>query len=829
MPAIAIPASDARMRVTESDLPFSSTEELDAEPSMVGQERARAAIELALRLDGRPFHLFVAGPVGSGRSTMVPQIAQRFAEQKPTPPDWCLIHNFAQPDQPIALRLPAGQGRLLAVEMKKLVESLEKRIPAALTSRAYRGKHQTSLERALDQRRGHFERLEAAARALGIGVEDTTQTIQLVPLRDDGTAMEPEQYEALAESDKKAIDERERKLRDDLLEFLDQAKRIQETADAEMEALDRRTVSQVLSPRVTRIRRKYAGNKVIETYLEAVVDSVVESLEAWVPDDEGPSEVLLDRLQRTQESRNRYRVNVLVDHSDSKHGLVIFERHPTYANLIGRSERKMTLGALETDHTLVRAGSLLKASGGILIAHARELVSAPNAWPALKRAIREQRLVIEDPEETQPGLAAVSLKPAPIQLSVKLVLIGSMEDCEVLREIDEEFGKLFRVRADFEESTQRTPARMLEIARYVASQVAQHRLRPFAASGVAAVLEEASRAAGRQDRLTLQLDGLTDLIIEAELFALDRGAPRVERADVVAAEAGRRYREGMYRESMLREFERRQLLVEVSGRRVGQVNGLAVVRVGDVSFGFPARITAKTFVGSSGLVNIEREADLSGEIHSKAVLILNGYLGGTYARHRALALSASVTFEQSYALIEGDSASLAELLALLSSLAGAPARQDVAITGSLSQHGEVQPIGGINEKIEGFFDVCRIDGLTGTQGVMIPSRSAPELQLRDDVVEAIAQGRFNVWKVECVEDAIELLLGLEAGVADRNGEFAPETLHGRVMKRLAEMADAAEGKPRRRAKAAPRRRAAAPAAAREPGQGRGSIDEGGSR
>ena len=801
MPVKPLNPANARLRLSAAALPFRTTSDIKHRTDVVGQERALAALELGLKVDNPRFHIFVTGATGTGRTSVVPRVARRFAKLKPAPNDWVYLHNFVNADQPVAIPLPPGQGRVFAKEMSRMVEWLDKRIPEVLSSRSFRSKQQEFLERALDDRRAHFDRLESAARTLGIGVEDTAQNIQLVPLHDDGRPMEPEIYDALAESEKRHIEDRERKLRDDILGFLDNTRRIQDATEAGIEALERKLVSALLAPRIARIRRKMEANRDIDTFLAAVLNSVVDGLGNWVADDDAPPESRMERRQRALDARARYLVNVVSDHAGAKHGPLLFERHPTFGNLLGRIERRVNFGAVETDHTLIRGGSLLAASGGILIAEAREVATSPHVWPALKRALREQLCVIEDPDDSQPGFAAASIRPQPIPIRIKMILIGSMEEYHLLRELDEDFGKLFKIRADFEDTTELSDRRMQEVAAYMAQAVKTNGLLPVAASGVVAALQWSARLAGRQDLLSLELGALGDLLVESDVYARSRNAKTIDRRDIAESEAARRERDGMFRDSMMREFARKRLIVALSGSRVGQVNGLAVVSLGDLGFGFPSRITARTFVGSSGLVNIERESDLSGEIHSKAVLILSGYLGGMYARTQPLALSASVTFEQSYALVEGDSASLAELIALLSSVTNLPVRQDIAITGSMSQFGEVQPIGSVNEKIEGFFDVCSQGGLTGTQGVAIPAQNVDELLLREDICAAMRAKKFFVWPLTTVDEALELLLDTPAGQPDDKGRFPRESVHGRVMERLAEMAAAAEdgGKPRTRA------------------------------
>ncbi len=780
-------ADEVRLRWDPSQFDFEDTSSLDEPDRRMGQDHAVAAIEFALGVGASDFHLFAAGEPGTGKATVVKAMARRATADRPTPPDLVCVYDFEEPEQPRVLRLPAGDGRVFAHEMSRLVEHLRKALPAALASRDYRRKHQTLLEKTLDARRDKFESLETRAREIAVGIEDTEQNIQLVPLLSDGSEMSEEQYDALDDDEKKEIEDRERSLRDDILEYLDEARQIQESAETELRELERVTATRVFAPRIKAIRRKISDPAVAE-YLDAVAENIVETLEGFVPSEE--SENPLEALRRPHAPNERFDVNVVVDNAHTEGGPVVMELNPTYANLVGKVERRVTFGALETNHTLVRAGALHRANGGILILDANVLLSHAHAYPALKRCLREGRVVIEDPDDIAQGMSTITLVPEPVEIEVQVVLIGSLDDYIVLRELDSEFAKLIKVRADFELSTELDNDIAFALARFVGSVCRERNLRHFGPDATAALVEYGSRLAGRKDELTLRLESLRDAVVEADYWAGLDGADRVERRHVERADEKMRDRSSLFFRQTLREFRRKNLLIAIEGERVGQVNGLAVIGVGDILFGMPARITAKTFTGSTGVVNIERETELSGQIHSKAVLILNGYLGWMYARTRPLALGASITFEQNYNPIEGDSASVAELVALLSSLSGLPVRQDLAVTGSMSQHGEVQPIGGINEKVEGFFRVCVGEGLTGTQGVAVPVQNVADLNLDRDVAEAVAEGRFHIYPIATADEALALLLSGRPGVRRKDGTFGPTTVHGRVERRLAEMSEA---------------------------------------
>ncbi|MCB9507221.1 MAG: AAA family ATPase [Myxococcales bacterium] len=784
-------ADVVRLRFPDGKLTFGDTGRLPEPDRLVGQELAIEAIDFAFAVDAGDFHLFAAGPPGTGRATLVRSMAARAARRRAVPPDVCCIYDFSEPDRPLTLRLPAGSARVFAAEMSRFVDFLRRAVPAALSSKEYRARHQAILEETLDERRVYFDALETRATAVGLRVEDTAANIQLLPLNDEGEEMSEEEFDALTEEQRRAIEDRERALRDDILEYLDHAKRLQDSAEESLEELDRLTLTRIVEPKIQLIRESLRFAEV-NAWLDDVLEDVITTAETHLPDDDDDSPPVPEALRGARPPAERYEVNVLVDNTDAVGAPVVLELNPTYANLFGKVERRMSFGALETNHTLVRGGSVLRANGGILIIDAAALLSHPYAYPALKRALREGSTVIEDPDDATQGIAVVTLRPAPIPVRLQLVLLGTLDDYVVLRELDSEFAKLVKVRADFEESTELSDDIAQRFACFVGSVCRERHLRHFSQDAVAALIELGARLAGRKDEVSLRLDSLRSVIVEADHWArTDNGAGKlVERRHVERADDEARKRSSLFQQRMLREFRRKSLLIEVSGARVGQVNGLAVLGVGDILFGMPSRITAKTFVGEAGVVNIERETELSGQIHSKATLILNGFLGWMYAQRRALALSASLTFEQNYSQVEGDSASIAELVALLSSLADLPVRQDLAVTGSMSQHGEVQPIGGVNEKVEGFFRVCADAGLTGTQGVIVPVQNVADLNVGAPVAAAVAQGTFAIYPVSHVSEALELMLGMPAGVADSRGRFPANTVHGRVERRLSAMAGA---------------------------------------
>ena len=787
---ILAPLDAARVapHVDQDALTFLSTDELEPLDGPYGQDKALTAIDFALTLDAEDYHLYVAGPPGTGKSSLLPRLAARAAAQLPTPPDICYVHRFDAPDAPQALVLPPGVGQRLAKDMKKLVESLTKAIPEALQHRDYRARRQQLLHAALDKRREHLRALEEAARAEQVAVDDDGQLPQLVPLNEEGVAMRLEEIERLDEPKRRAFEEAERRLRDAMTDFFEAQTLLQEDLDDAIEALERKRVRRVVDPRIQRLRKGYADQPLVLDWLAKVQADVLDQWSTFLP--QAPSaEQLLEGRKPSPAPLHRYEVNVLVDNSETQGGPVIVEWHPTFGNLIGRIERRFAYGTMETNHTLVRAGALLRANGGFLVLEARELLTAPLAWHALKRCLRARQVQIEDPDELGVALSVMTLQPDPIPLRLKVLLLGGLQEYLLLQELDEGFPRHFKIRADFDTSAPWSSESAQLLLRAVATCCRDRALRPLDRSGAAALLEQASRLAGRQDEVTLVVRHVEDLLVEANHEAALRKQALIDRACLETALEKRRERSNLYGQRLLLDFRRGTLLVAVQGARVGQINGLALLDLGDCAFAMPARITARTFVGTTGVVNIERESELSGEIHAKAVLILTGLLGGLYAQEKPLSMTASLTFEQSYGRIDGDSASVAEALAILSSLAELPLRQDLAVTGSLSQHGEVQPVGGINEKIEGFFDVCAQSGLTGSQGVAIPAANIAELHVAPRVRDAIRDGRFHLFAMESLDEAITLFFGHPAGERRRDGTYPPRSVHGRVHQRLLAMAE----------------------------------------
>jgi lon-related putative ATP-dependent protease len=733
---------------------------------------------VAIRQPG--YNLYAMGPEGIGKMTLVRGVLAGRAASEPVPPDWCYVHEFADPRRPRAIQLPAGEGRRLRDRMRQLERELRTAIPAAFESDEYRSRRE-AIESALKQRRDDaIEGFEASASAVGLAVLRTPVGIGLAPHK-DGKVLERDAVEKLPESERQRLLEASERLEEQLGELVNRSFPAWEReARAAIRELGQEVTSRAVSHLLEEIRVDHAEHEELIAHLAALERDVIANAEEFLAA-AAPKEMPAMLAARLDDGVlfRRYGVNLLVDNGDAAGAPVVYEDLPTQPNLLGRVEHTTSLGALVTDFTLIRGGALHRANGGYLVLDARRLLTQPFAWEELKRALRSGELRIESLGDRL-GLATVSLEPEPIPLDTKIVLVGDRQIYYLLAELDPDFLELFKVQVDFEEEVDRTADAEQEYARLVGTITRRSGLRPLDRGATCAVIERAARLAGDAERLSTHMRRITDVLREADNQAAKAGRDVVTSDDITAAVNARRRRSGRMHERSLAEIARGTVLIPTTGEAIGTVNGLSVINLGETVFGRPSRITVSVRLGDGDVVDIEREVSLGGPLHSKGVLILGGFLGARFGRTRPLSLHASLTFEQSYGGVEGDSASLAELCALLSAVGGIPLRQGIALTGSLSQRGEVQPIGGVNEKIEGFFDVCAARGLDGRQGVIVPALNAPNLMLRDDVVAACAVGRFAVWAVRTVDEAMEVLSGLPAGEEDADGMWPGGSVNGLV-------------------------------------------------
>ncbi|MDI3297853.1 MAG: ATP-binding protein [Bacillota bacterium] len=736
---------------------------------LIGQERAARAMELGLAMRRPRQHVYVVGPVGTGKKTYVEERVRRHAAGRPVPDDWCYVYNFRDPARPLAVSLPAGEGEVFAAAMEMLVDEIRRELRQAFESEEFQREQGRIAQDFQDRQAALWQRVEEEAREAGFLLERTPTGIATLPLGRGGQPASAGELEALGAEERERLAQAARQFQPRLEEALREQHQLQR--EARRAALDLRsgTARAVAGRLVEGVRAQYRSWPRIVEYLDQLLEDVVQNIGLFLDSEEEEASplALLARREAGEDRFRRYRVNVLVSHRGEEHAPVLFERNPSYYNLMGKVEYRSALGTATTDFTLVKAGALHRANGGYLILEAGELLRDPMAWVALKRALKSGEVRVENLNEQFSLVPMGSLRPEPIPLDVQVFLIGSHEIFALLYAADEDFRKLFRTRVEFDAEMPRTPENVARLAGFLLHYAREEGLLPVAADGAAALVEFSSRLAEDQEKLSTRFNELVQVLDEASHWTAGRGAAAVAAEDVWRALEERRYRSNRVEERIRQLFQEGTLLLAVDGGAVGTVNGLAVLSLADYAFARPNRITARVWPGQRGVVHVERESARSGPDHTKGVAILAAYLAGRYGQETALSFSASLTFEQVYDEVDGDSASGAELFAVLSALAELPLDQGVAVTGSVNQLGEIQPIGGVNEKVEGFFRVCKALGLTGRQGVILPRRNVRHLMLHPEVVEAVREGSFHLWAVSTVDEAMEILSGLPREEIDR--------------------------------------------------------------
>jgi len=787
-----------RWRCDPTNFAFKTTDDLDDCPiQIIGQNRAMEALRLGLTMKSEGYNIFVTGDVGSGRSTVVKRMLDGLDRGETAPADLVYVHNFQDTDQPRRLILGVGEGRNFRDAMEELLESISRDLHGMFDSEEYRRQRTVLIEKTTSEQKVRLKDYEKKVQEQGFALVQVQMgpltRPQLVPVV-AGNPVDMDQLEGLVEQDqfKQTDFENLQKLRTELAGEMEQLGKSFRNADRELRktlsVLDRDLARPLVEEAVTDVRDAFQAEG-LPTYLDQVTEEVLEHLGSFRDGQEGASPEDAAGGGESVLDRDRYRVNVLVDNAKT-HGLpIIWETAPSYRNLFGTIEKVRTpSGDYVTDHMRIRSGSLLRANGGILVLDAMDMLVEPGVWAALKRTLRNRSVEIQSFDPLQ-LFASVSLKPEAVPIDVKVIMLGTRHIYHALYNLDEDFKKIFKVKAEFAMFTDRSDEELYNYACFVRKKVKDDGLKAFHRDAVAAVVEHGVRLAGDNERLTTRFTDIADLIREAGYWANRENARNVREKHVVLALQQQVHRVSMFEEILRDRIADGTVLIDFEGAKVGQINGLALLNQGDYEFAQPSRITATTAMGRNGIIDIEREAHMSGSIHTKGVLILSGFLRAHFAQNKPLALTASLTFEQSYGGIDGDSASSAELYALLSSLSGVPLRQGVAVTGSVNQMGEIQPIGGVNRKIEGFFDLCRIVGLTGDQGVMIPRRNVRHLMLRKDVVEQVRKGRFHIWAVSTIEEGLRVLTAIEPGSAGSDGTYPDGTIYHGVNERLARLAE----------------------------------------
>jgi predicted ATP-dependent protease len=781
-----------RRRVDPASLPFATTAEVEALSGTIGQPRAVDAIEFGLDIDIEGYNLYVAGTPGSGRESTTRDFLARFAPDQPTPPDWVYVHNFSAPDRPRAISLPPGRGARLARDMEEFVQSTLRDIPHAFESEDYEERQRNALSEIQRRREALSQSLNEFARERGFLLQMTPAGIATIPMV-DGEPISPEQFQKLPEEQRKQFEEQNTHVQQRIASTVREMRQLEKAAGERMRELEREVAHFAVGPLFEELRERYADNDEVLKYLNEVRNDVPENLQDFRPEPQQQPGVMpgmaMAPRQSPEERLARYHVNVFIDNGNTNGAPVCDERNPTYYNLIGRIDYRSAFGSMVTDFRQIRPGVLHRANGGFLMLYATDLLSSPLAWDALKRSLVCHEVQIENLGEQFSPLPTARLRPEPIPLSVKVILIGPPMLYHMLYNLDEDFAELFKVRADFAPDMDWNEDHVANYAAFVSRQTRRFNLREFDSSAVARIVEHGARLREHQRKLSTRLLDISNVVAEASYWAEKDGSDLVRAEHVDRAIDKKEYRSNLIEERPLEVIADGTIMIDTEGARIGQVNGVAVLGVGDFRFGKPARISARVSLGQRGVQSIEREIKLSGPIHSKGVLTLSGYLAGKYGQDRPLAVGATISFEQSYDEVDGDSASTAELYALLSALSDQPLRQGIAVTGSFNQYGEVQAVGGVTAKVEGFYDVCKAKGLTGDQGVMIPASNVQNLMLKDEIVRAVADGQFNVWTVQTVDQGITLLTGVEAGEPDGEGRYPEGSIHRIVQERLRRYAE----------------------------------------
>ena len=783
-------AEQVRKRYDPSVFNCNSTEELEPIEGIIGQDRALSALKFGLNIPKPGFNIFVSGPAGTGRTTAIKSFLETLATKKETPSDWCYVHNFRDSYCPRALKMPAGMGQGIQKDLKRTIDNVQRSIAQAFASKEYFDRRSEITESLNKKKRVIFHALNKKAKDNRLLLQTTPVGLVLIPAS-NGEPMTAEEYTKLSATDKEELEKRRVELTTEVQEQNAKAKSEDRAVQKQLEDIDREVANYSISPLFGELQNKYSQLPQVINYLNEVEQDVIENFEQFKSEpraSDSDASAAIQEVVRKQAFR-KYEVNVLVDNSELKGAPVILELNPTFNNLLGRIEKEAQFGALFTDFTMIKGGSLHQANGGYLVVRVEDILTNFQSWEGLKRTLRDGKLVIEELGERLGFLATKSLRLEPIPLDIKVVVIGEPLFYYLLWRLDLEFKELFKVKADFDTRMDNTEVNLKNYASVICRLCMEENLKHLTSSALAKIIEHSSRLAGDQEKLSTLFADIADIIREASFWAGEEGVSLIEARHVEKTIEEKVYRSNLIQQRINEMIDKGMIIIDTAGENIGQVNGLEVIGLGDFSFGKPVRITASVGVGREGLIDIERESKLGGRLHTKGVMILSGYITQKYVRDIPLSLSARLVFEQSYEEIEGDSASSTELYALFSRLADIPIKQAIAVTGSVNQKGEVQAIGGLNEKIEGFFEVCKAKGLNGKQGVLIPASNVRNLMLKEEVVEAVKAGNFHIYPVSTTDEGIEVLTGLKAGQLLEDGSFEPNSINDRVQKRLATLAE----------------------------------------
>jgi len=792
-----VPVDKLRWECDPKTFDFKCTKDLAPLREFVGQERATRAVEFGMNMANAGYNIYVAGLSGTGKTSMVKGYIERLIKDQEARgetyhlDDWCYLYNFKEPDSPQIVSLPQGKGKAFREEITKLLDRIRQGLGQAFSTEEYKNQRQKTSEEVQAEQQKLFEEISGEARRQGFIFQMTPAGPVLIPVKED-RPMQEQEYLALDEDTRKQISSKQAELLKKLKASFETASSVQTKAMERLKKLDKDIGEYTVSGSFASLFEQYSDWPKITQYLTGLKSYVLDNLELFKGTEEPVNPMFGVPLSQVMGGRNPFlpfQVNVFVDNAEAKGSPVIVESNPNFGNMFGKIERRFLFGGYLSDHTMLKAGALSKANGGYVLLSINDVLMNPGVWPALKRAIKNKEVRIEDPFEQFGLIAPQGLRPEPMPVKLKVILTGDAMLYQLLSMYDEDFWEIFKVKADFDSEIEKTKDNMMAYAAFLSGCCDECEARHFDPSGVAKVIEYSARMVADQERLSSRFAHIKDWIEEANYWATKDNAKFISASHVQKAMDERLFRHNLIDERIRDLINRGTIMIDAEGEVVGQVNGLSVYSLGDISFGRPSRITAKTFLGRGGVINIERESQLSGPIHNKGVMILSGYLGWKYAQDKPLSLSASLCFEQSYEGVEGDSASSTELYAILSSLSDIPIKQNIAVTGSVNQKGEIQPIGGVNQKIEGFFKICQAKALNGDQGVLIPQQNLRNLMLREEVVDAVKQGQFHIYSARTVDEGIEVLTGVSAGEKQQDGTYPEGTVNYLVDNRLKEMAE----------------------------------------
>ena len=775
---------ELRMTCKPEEITFKNTAEVPPLEGLIGQERAVQATEFGLRIKRPGYNIFMTGLTGTGKSSYAQSIIKKLSAGEPVPDDWVYVHNFEHPGEPLAMNLRAGTGAVFCHHIEEMLEDLKQTIPKAFDGEDYERQKAVYVKEFQDARSVLLEKLNKAALDKGFTLKRTGSGFVTIPLH-NGEQINEDNYANLDQSEKDVLEKKSSEVQLKAMEIMRRVQKVEKELKEQLKDLDQRIGLAAIGHLFNELIEEYDQYPAVQKYLQSFQKDVLSNLADFRGDEEDQQNPMVWLRRQSQEQADmRYTVNLLVDNRETEGAPMVYETNPSYYNLLGRVEYENRFGMVITDFSMIKAGALHRANGGYLILQARDVLSALQSWDVLKRVLRTREIRIENIGEHFGLVAMATLRPQPIPLNFKVVMIGNPYLYQILYHYDEDFRKLFKIKADFDIEMERKEDNINKMAGFISYHCKRQQLRPFDRSAVAEIVEHSARLAESQDKLSTRFTEIVDLLFEADTWAELNGVKVVGKKQVEKALDEMVYRSNKYEQKIIESINKGEILLDLDGKKVGQINALSIIDQGDYRFSRPSRVTASTYLGRKGIINIERESDLSGRIHNKGVLILSGYLGQRYGSLVPLNLTASLCFEQSYGDIDGDSASAAELLCLLSSLADVPLRQDLAVTGSINQKGEIQPIGGVNSKIEGFYLTCKTRGLTGKQGVIIPEKNRKALMLKKEVIEAVKKGKFNVYAIKTVDEGLELLTGMKAGELLEDGRFKAGSFNEKIRTKL---------------------------------------------